>query len=159
MLHYFNKSLLRSILFSICICTFLNILIFTIPFAADTKSSATGPISSILGPLVPFIWIILFGFMGAASYFFEKSNNFINKKANLIQFLIVLCAIYPIYTLGFRSELIGLYGNLTTLISSIFLIKHLWIKSLISALLIMPTTIWLILASIWLSYEVLGLSF
>jgi tryptophan-rich sensory protein len=137
----------------------LNILIFTIPFAADTKSSATGPISSILGPLVPFIWIILFGFMGAASYFFEKSNNFINKKVNLIQFLIVLCALYPIYTLGFRSELIGLYGNLTTLISSIFLIKHLWIKSLISALLIMPTTIWLILASIWLSYEVLGLSF
>ena len=97
--------------------------------------------------------------MGAASYFFEKSNNFINKKVNLIQFLIVLCALYPIYTLGFRSELIGLYGNLTTLISSIFLIKHLWIKSLISALLIMPTTIWLILASIWLSYEVLGLSF
>jgi tryptophan-rich sensory protein len=159
MLHYFNKSLLRSVLFSICICIFLNILIFTIPFAADTKSSATGPISSILGPLVPFIWIILFGFMGAASYFFEKSNNFINKKVNLIQFLIVLCALYPIYTLGFRSELIGLYGNLTTLISSIFLIKHLWIKSLISALLIMPTTIWLILASIWLSYEVLGLSF
>jgi benzodiazapine receptor len=158
MLNYFNKSLLHSVFFSISLCVILNILIFTIPFATDTKSSAHGPISSILGPLVPFVWIILFGLMGAASYFFEQSKSSV-EKLNLIQMLIVFCAIYPIYTMGFRSEFIGLCGNLITLLYTIFVIKTLFQKSFNSALLLIPVSIWLILASIWLSYELRGLAF
>lgn len=152
-------SLKRSVECAVAVIFAVNLLVFFGPFEADVVSGQSGPISNYLGPLVPFIWILWFVFMGAAFHFEVKRAKHVSIQASGILLLFALCALYPLYTFGFRSLVIGLIANMAMIVLLVFLIPALWRVERRASVLLMPIAVWLGIASIWIAADLTKVPF
>lgn len=149
----------RSIECAVAVICSINLLIFFGPFGADLVSGQSGAISNYLGPLVPFIWLLWFALMGLAFHIEVKRNQRVSLEASGILLLFVLCALYPVYTFGFRSLIIGLIANIFMVTLLIFLVAALWWAARIVSALLLPIAVWLVVASIWILADMAKIPF
>lgn len=152
-------ALRTSIALSVAVVLSVNAMIFASPLEFDTGSDGDGPISSILGPLLPFIWIVWFVGMGGALHVITRHYNEAPREFWLIVLMLAACAAYPLYTAGFESLWIGLAANLIIAFLDGYIVFRLWSQSRIAALLILPIIPWLLFASTWIIFNLNGRAF
>ena len=61
--------------------------------------------------------------------------------------LAAACLAYPIYTSGLQNAVVGLVGNIATLAATVGLVAYYQRFDRVSALLLVPMTVWLTIAS------------
>ncbi len=115
------------------------------PDAADP-----GPVNSVIYAIVPFVWLGLFAAMATAILMLRALGREAALPTVAAVVLLVNCALYPVYTLGFQSMPLGLAGNVLTAILAAFAAGAAARLSSVAAALLLPVTIWVLLASIGL---------
>ncbi|MEI6487057.1 MAG: tryptophan-rich sensory protein [Sphingomonadales bacterium] len=115
------------------------------PGAADP-----GPINRLIQAIVPFVWLGLFAAMATAILILRALGRGAALPAAAAMLLLVNCALYPVYTLGFQSMPLGLAGNIFTAILAAFAAGAAARLSPLAAALLLPVTIWVSLAAIGL---------
>lgn len=153
------RSLPASVGAALAIVLLTNAVIFWTPLGFDTQSDGDGPISTILGPLVPFIWIVWFCAMGAAYHVTAREMGGVTRDARLIVVLAIVCALYPLYTLGFQSRWIGLIANIAIGVLTAVIAARLWTRARFGAFLLVPIIGWAGIASVWVVMSILGRPF
>ena len=140
-------GLVANVAVSLFVVLVTNGLIFGLGW--DTSSPKTAP--SLYDPpgwFIGVVWTVLFALMGAARWRILKSGG---KNAafhaRLVVGLIVFCLIYPFYTLGLRSILIGLIGNVATAIFAAWIIAQIKTSSRTAAVFVSPVVAWLSFAT------------
>src|SRR5579883_2021730 len=101
------------------------------------------------GYVIGVVWIVLFACMGIA-------RALATEEGRLVLYLILFCAAYPLYTLGLRSQSIGLAGNLATISFALVVAWRLWRRSRPAALLLLPVAVWVSFASLLIVMEMRG---
>lgn len=80
--------------------------------------------SSVFAPpgwLVGGVWIVLFGLLGLARWRLARSGSEAGRQgARWAMAFVVVCALYPVYTLGLRSLTAGFVGNVGTALFAVF---------------------------------------
>ncbi|WP_290814478.1 tryptophan-rich sensory protein [Aquidulcibacter sp.] len=139
-----------------------NALIFSLGYGEggqEVTDREAGPINTLIFAIVPFVWLFLFAAMGAAIMKIRMATGEFGLGGVLIFVLMLNCALYPIYTLGFSSSDAGLFGNYATALLAVFIIAWVWPIEKTAALLIVPIPIWVTLASIGLYANETGRAF
>ncbi len=141
----------------------LGLLPYAMAFAllggCDIDTDPGGPIASLLGPYLPVVWAVWFAGIGAAFALIWRRDEGFSTEVNLLIALFCLCALYPLYTLGFRSRAIGLIGNMIGGVLDAFIVVRLSRIDRIAALCVAPIVPWLVLASVWLIFDIRGVPF
>jgi tryptophan-rich sensory protein len=74
------------------------------------------------GWLVGGVWVVLFALLGLARWRLVGSGSEAGRQgARLTIAFVVVCALYPVYTLGLRSLVAGFIGNVGTAILAVAL--------------------------------------
>lgn len=153
------RSLPASIGAALAIVLLSNAAIFWTPLGFDTQSDGDGPVAAVLGPLIPFIWTVWFGAMGAAYHETARAMGGVTIDAQFIAVLAIVCALYPLYTLGFQSRWIGLVANIAIGAFTAVIVMRLWSRARLGAYLLVPIIGWLMIASVWVVLSILGRPF
>lgn len=153
------RSLPASVGAALAIILLTNAAIFLTPLGFDTQTDGEGPIAKVLGPLIPFVWTAWFCAMGAAYHLTARAMGGVTTEARLIAGLAVVCALYPLYTLGFESRWIGLIANIVIAAFTAGLVMRLWSRARLGAYLLVPIIGWLMIASVWVVLSILGRPF
>ena len=104
------------------------------------------------GWLVGAIWMLLFTAMGVARWMLLRGGGANqDRDASLVVLLAFLCMIYPLYTLGLRSESIGLAGSIFTALIAVWIAARLIRRSSTAAALVGLVIAWLVYASVALA--------
>jgi tryptophan-rich sensory protein len=146
----FNQKTVKSLLLNISVALILvlgmNGLIFLSGWQNEPVSILKTPYIQVPGYLIGMIWVILFGLMATARWYL----NFLEGKnyyQNIIVFLIFICLIYPVYTVGLANLYVGIAGIIVTAFFAIFVVWRLWNISRKSAYYIIPVIVWLFFAA------------
>jgi tryptophan-rich sensory protein len=100
--------------------------------------------------IVGFAWIFLFACMGvSASLLFRSGTPSGKFHACWVLSLLGVCLLYPLYTFGMKAGP-GLVGNIVVLLLTIAVIVLVLKSSLKAAFLLIPTALWLAVASVYL---------
>lgn len=118
-----------------------------------------GPVNRVIFQIVPFVWLGLFAAMGAAAALLRAPSGQLTPASMVVLCLLVNCALYPVYTNGFRSEDAGLAGNYATALLTVLAAALAWPRSRWASVLTVPVAIWVTLASIGLYATQTGRSF
>jgi tryptophan-rich sensory protein len=124
----------------------LNGIIFGLGWNGNTAPSPFLP----PGWLVGTIWMVLFTAMGIARWLLVRGEE-APSRSWLVSLLAFLCMMYPLYTLGLRSETIGLAGSVGTAVIAIWVAVRLVSASRGAAALISLVLAWLMYASVALA--------
>ena len=101
------------------------------------------------GWVVALIWTTFFVLMGVARWLIIKSGSAARIfHSRLIVILLVLCALYPFYTLGLQSNLLGLIGNIVIVLLTIWTAQQISDSSSAAAKLIFLIVPWVLFASV-----------
>jgi tryptophan-rich sensory protein len=74
------------------------------------------------GWLVGSVWVVLFAMLGLARWRLRRSGSQAGLQgARWTLAFVVVCALYPLYTLGLRSLAAGFVGNLGTAVFAVAL--------------------------------------
>lgn len=146
-----ETSLLTSILIFFGILILVNV---PTPFLGLEFESDSVPRLWYQPPgfVIPIIWFILFTLYGIARYKLVQSGQ-PDLQWTLFA-LAVLCASYAYYTLGLAkitgiSALwFGLIGNVAVILAAGFIVYRLYPISQVVALLIIPTILWTVYATL-----------
>ena len=122
----------------------LNGIIFGLGWDAHTAPSPYLP----PGWLVGTIWLLLFTAMGTARWLLLRADG---KRSGLVVLLALLCLIYPLYTVGLRSESIGLAGCIVTAAVAIWVAVRVLRESRAAAGLTALVVAWLLFATVALA--------
>jgi translocator protein len=138
-------SLFLNITMAVALCLAINAVIFGSGWdASDTDAQIWfAPPGYVVGT----VWVILFGLIGAARYLLNASGEAAKGAKNWLVILLLFCLAYPIYTIGFNSELIGFFGNLATIALTIFVFIKTRKFSKSAALLLVPIVLWVSFAT------------
>ncbi len=107
------------------------------------------------GYVIGTVWLVLFAAMGTARWLLLTKPLDTVRARRLIMLLLLFCLAYPVYTLGLKSEGIGLIGNLMTIALSVFVVIRVGSISRLAAGLVSLVTLWVSFAS-FLVVEQLG---
>ena len=91
----------------------------------------------------PIVWSILYLLIGISYYLFRKDN----ERINLYILNLVFNFTWPFFFFTFRWYFFSLLWILILDISLVFLIKEFYNKKRISAYLLIPYLVWLIIAT------------
>ena len=91
----------------------------------------------------PIVWSILYLLIGISYYLFRKDN----ERSNLYILNLVFNFTWPFFFFTFRWYFFSLLWILILDISLVFLIKEFYNKKRISAYLLIPYLVWLIIAT------------
>ena len=99
--------------------------------------------------VVWFGWVVLFAGMGLAAWLAARSGRATaGIDARLIWALIVICLLYPLYTLGFRI-IPGRIGNIAVLVLTCVLAGVVRRTSRAAAALLVPVALWVAVATVY----------
>jgi tryptophan-rich sensory protein len=118
--------------------------------AVVNPSEMEGPGSVHLQPpgyVIGTVWLVLFGAMGAARWLLLTKPLDTMRARRLILFLLLFCLAYPFYTMGLKSEVIGLVGNVLTIALSFFVVIRVGRISRLAAGLVSLVSVWVTFAS------------
>ncbi len=107
------------------------------------------------GYVIGAVWIFLFAAMGSARWLLLTKPLDTVRARRLIVLLLLFCLAYPFYTIGLKSEVIGLVGNLLTIALSLFVVIRVGSISRLAAGLVSLVGVWVSFASV-LVIEQLG---
>ncbi len=95
------------------------------------------------------VWVFLTLLIFLAFYLviLEEDHTW-NQYTYRILYLIIIIWLYPLYTLGFTSLILGIAGNILVVISAFYVCLYTFTFLPIAALLIAPLIIWEILGLI-----------
>ena len=101
------------------------------------------------GYVVGVVWVVLFVLMAVARWLIVKSRS-VNAAAHarLITILAVLCFLYPFYTLGLSSRILGLIGNGIIILLAGWMIRRIKSSSKTAAALLSAVILWVAFASV-----------
>ncbi len=100
------------------------------------------------GYVIGIVWVVLFAAMGAARWLLLTKPLDTIRARRLILLLLLFCLAYPFYTMGLKSELIGLVGNLLTIALSLFVAFRVGSISRPAAGLVSLVSVWVSFASV-----------
>lgn len=145
-------SLLLNVSIAVGLCFIINAVIF------GSGWDKSDPVDDSIwfappGYFVGTVWVILFALIGAARYLLNASGEAANGTKNLLVILLLFCLAYPIYTIGFNSELLGLAGNLATIALTIFAMTKTSKFSKTATLLLAPIVLWVSFATLIIAAE------
>lgn len=79
------------------------------------------------GIVVGAVWVVLFALLGLARWRLIRLGSAAGcRGAGWTVAFIGVCALYPVYTLGLRSPIAGLIGNLGTALFAVALGVYVW---------------------------------
>ena len=144
-------GLFISIVLPILAAGLINVIVVTFGLTGSSEQARAIPEGwEWVGQVVGFVWMALFGAMGAAAWLtYTSPGPRARFHGNLIVALIVACALYPFYTLGMRM-IPGLIGNIAVLILTAAVIALVWRTSRAAALLVTPVAVWIVIATVYL---------
>ncbi len=99
------------------------------------------------GYVIGIVWLVLFAAMGVARWLLLTKPMDTIRARRLILFLLLFCLAYPVYTLGLKSEIIGLAGNLLTIALALFVAIRVSSISRLAAGLVSLVIVWVSFAS------------
>ncbi len=99
------------------------------------------------GYVIGFVWLVLFAAMGSARWLLLTKPVDTIPARRLILYLLLFCLSYPLYTLGLKSAVLGLLGNLLTIAFAIYVVIRVRRISPLSAALVSPVIVWVGFAS------------
>lgn len=139
-------SLILNISIAVALCLVINAVIFGSGWdASDTDAQIWfAPPGYVVGT----VWVILFGLIGAARYLLNASGEAAKGTKNWLVILLLFCLAYPIYTIGFNSEILGFAGNLATIALTIFVFTKTFRFSKTAASLLVPIIVWVSFATL-----------
>lgn len=116
------------------------------------RASNDGTISPNFAPpgaVIGIVWTLLFAAMGAARWLVVRDASDAGRRnTRLVTALLLACFAYPYYTLGFRSEVIGLIGSIVTAIAAAVIAWRIAGQSRSAAALVALTSAWCVFASV-----------
>lgn len=112
----------RAMLAAAGLAVFLN---GGLALLGDDAHGVDRPISAMFVPpgwLVGSVWLVLFALLGLARWRLLRAGSEAGREgARWTMLFIIVCALYPLYTLGLRSLTAGFFGNLGTVLLAIAL--------------------------------------
>jgi translocator protein len=141
-----EAKMLPNLVLPIVAVMAMNVLVFGMHW----DSTPANPVALLNPPgeLVGAVWVGLFLLIGMARFYVQKSGHAdAPKVARLIIYYMLFCLSYPLYTLGLKSEVIGIIGNAATLAVASYLIASVRRISATAAWCLSPVLPWLIYAT------------
>ena len=132
------RALPKNIVVPIVLALATNGLIFTLGWTKpdhDIQPSWAPP-----GYIIGGVWTVLFGMMGAARAYTPHKDRY------LLTTLIVLCLLYPFYTLGLQDRMAGMIGIIITIFVALCITVYLKGIAPNAAWLLVPLIYWLCFA-------------
>jgi tryptophan-rich sensory protein len=102
-----------------------------------------------------FVWIGLTVLILIALKKVYQSEGRFGKDCWLIVVYLVLIYSYPLYTGFFSSLTLGLIGNIVVFLFLAYLVWRLWGQNRAAALLLSPALVWLTIASVYVTLQLL----
>lgn len=101
------------------------------------------------GAVVGGVWVVLFGLLGFARWRLIGAGTDAGRRtARWVAALVLLCALYPLYTGGLRNPTVGLAGNIVTAVLAGLLAGRVWRIDRRSAGAIALVVVWLCYATL-----------
>lgn len=99
--------------------------------------------------VVGFVWLGLFACMGTASWLaYNGSGPNASRNGRLIVGLLVVCLLYPVYTLGMQA-VPGLIANVAVLVLAVAVAASVRSSSPVVTGLVLPVVVWVALATVY----------
>ena len=137
-----SASLAVNIASAVCFAAIGNGIIALLGW----RTESTGQVAPDFAPpglVIGSIWTALFAAMGAARWLAVRNGTWIGQRnGRLVTALIVACFVYPYYTLGFRSPLVGLAGGVITMSAAGLIAWCIAEQSRLAAVLVSATALW-----------------
>ena len=151
-----NRPSIGRILWNVCgavgFVTALNAVIFALGLSELDAENRGRLFEPIPGAFIGGVWTVLFALMGfARGRLVAQTGRAAREAALSITLLIVACAVYPIYTLGFRNEQLGLAGNLATIALSVWVTRRVALADRITAIAPVAVIAWVCFATVYLA--------
>ena len=134
----------------------LNGLIFGLGWNTSTDS-VSAPRASFAPPdwVVGAVWtLILFPLMAAARWRFNSvttAAGFLARRWTT--FLLMMCLIWPFYSLAIGSLIGGLIGNIGVGLVAVLTVARCWKLDRTAALMVLPVVGWLMFATLLVSAQ------
>jgi tryptophan-rich sensory protein len=105
-----------------------------------------GPKNPMLPPgwIVGTIWMLVFAGMGVARWMLTCGSE--PRVARWVDGLALLCLVYPLYTLGLKSQAIGLAGAIVTSLVAFAIAVRVWRQSKAASVLTACVALWTLYA-------------
>lgn len=99
--------------------------------------------------VVGYVWLVLFGVMAAASWLANSSGRpTATRDGRIILGLMLVCILYPVYTLGFQA-IAGLIANVIVLVLFVIAATEVRRSSPVAAVLLLPVVAWIAIATVY----------
>ncbi|CAN5407942.1 tryptophan-rich sensory protein [soil metagenome] len=141
-----TTALVLNISIAIGLCLAINSVIFG--FGFDTTENDVAVWFAPPGYVVGAMWVLLFALIGLSRYLLNASGDFAAGTKVWTVGLLLFCLAYPIYTIGFQSEIIGLIGNIATIGLTIYVMSRTLKFSRAATFLLAPIVVWVSFASL-----------
>jgi tryptophan-rich sensory protein len=148
MTHLINRGdrvgFIANIVLAVSFAVLANAVIFLAGWNhPDTKVTSFEPPDYVIG----IVWLFLFALMGTARWLVtQSSSEAAASHARIVVSLIVLCFLYPFYTLGL-AIIPGLIGNIATLLVASWAALQIRSSSKLASTLLFPVIIWICFAT------------
>jgi len=143
-----GTTLVLQIAAAVLLATGANALIALGGFSS-TRHLIQPPALVWIDRVVGYVWVALFALMATGRWLILRSGSpDAPAHARLLAWLIVICALYPIYTLGLQL-LPGLIGNIFVLVLSVRVARGIWASSHAAAIFTTLVSLWVTVASIY----------
>jgi tryptophan-rich sensory protein len=139
-----RSGLVANVAGALAIVIVLNGLIFGLGWQGNaqlTPSFVPPPI------VIGIVWIALFPCMALARWELNRAAAERSEQAGLIV-LFALCALYPFYTVGLKSDLVGESANVTILLLAAGLAVRFARRIPRASAWLVPLVLWLSFASV-----------
>ncbi len=146
------KSLLLNIIIPLASVLMMNGIVFALHWDQAAADDAVKPgWRNPPGTLIGIVWMLLFILMGIArwqaSWFAPLA---VLKKR--VAFLMVVCVLYPLYTIGLTNNVIAQLSNIAINMLTVSIIVKAWPINRRFSYLLTPVMVWLFYATVITSY-------
>lgn len=149
---YRTKSYLWNLGWALALVMLANAFIFFANRAEEGPTPRVGLAPP--GYVIGMIWVLLFVAMSTSRWLSLRADDL--KAARLVGALIVICAIYPLYTLALSNLVLGLLGNVTTGILALVTAMVVYRRSRLGGSLLLLVVAWLSFATYLIAEQMKG---
>ena len=108
-------AILNNLSIALLLVGIENLLIFSAPGFSRSGLAGGRHFQPIPGWIIGLVWTALFAGLAIVRGLMQAEGSLGGGRAGrAVMVLLIACAAYPFYTLGLRSDAIGLFGNLAT---------------------------------------------
>ena len=144
------RRLVLTVAGAIGVCILLNVVIFSLGWDQDDVPGTLSPPGASIGA----IWVVLFALMSVARWRLAETGTIRGDEARQrVDVLLANCALYPFYTVGLSSQILGLAGNIVTLWLAGWTLCGAMRVSRAAVLCVLPVIPWVAFATVGVVQE------